>query len=1046
MRLIYISIILCFSMAFGQNSEREFNRKLQKMYSRINKSVDILRDQITSNQAAPYLANLYMELGGLLSQKANVMYYLKMEKLKGEKAEGDDGARQFEDVVAVTKESIAVYKKITKEFPKFKGLPRAYYAMALAQRSIDDRVPFMQTANQIIKKYPSSKEAVQSRLLLGQFQFDGGVYDEAYKSLSPVSKSNYSYERNAAKYKMGLIRLAQGKHKLALDLFKEVVTDKELQAEDNEKKLSLDSKDVKSSLKREALIDSVRAFTEVYKKNAKPVSYYSAIAPTENLFQEVIEKLSYRYIHQKKYNDAVKLLRTLSERNSSPEKVLNIYKEVLLMIPLNRRVDVPISEIEYVIGRYLQFNNFFNLKRSVKKSTYDFFEKQLRDLATRSHEKGKKTTGEIQKDYLKKADAFYNLYFATFPKTKHSVKLAMNMGDTHFRLKDYLKSGDYYLRVFKGDFGKTKQKGDAIKNAIYALQKNKEYSFYETRRVNGLLIESIKNYMRFDPSKKRDPKTNYSFAKAHYDQGFYRKALPMLYSYMKRFPKHSHAEDASNLVLDYYNVKSDFKGIINASNKILAMKLPNSSINSKVAAIRDQAKLKKLQKIVHNKAGSSSSTGQSYLQQAANLDSDLRNLALKKALDASKAEKDFKTFMKTASLMAKNEKDPSKRSEIESSIAQEQLKMTNFDQAFNRYMSIASNGSSDSKVAAFKQAVSLAVALKDPNKIAKLGSKSSMIQALGSDYKAQLVQQIGSILESPVRVPSNISSTVKALGANPDLAKSLFKARPRLSSSLNGYAKSMSSRLCASGGGGSVCNWIGLEQVDNKAKSFNSSLKNANLAAESIEKYATTFSELAGAYSQLEGGDDAQLGMVSSLRQYKLFSSFANYLKRVASKNPSIKEVLAGKIQESEVNAKSFLSRCREIVASSGLVTPTNKFCKTGQQKSFSSVAFWTQGKPFRSVASMPESSHASIKKSLFSSFKADSLFDIAQKYYKQGAYNYAAAASTYALSLDEADTQSLNTIIGCSSKKLNLLSEAKYFLKNGSSLGGLKASCLKGL
>jgi len=1044
MRLIKLFLLLSlFSLNFSAK-ELSFNAKLKKMYYRINKSVDILREQITNNQSAPYLSNLYMELGTLLSQKANVLYYLKMETLKGEKSEGEDGSKQFADVVAVTKESIAVYGKITKEFPKFAGLPRAYYAMALAQRSIDERVPFMKTARLIISKYPTTQEAVKSRLLLGQFQFDGGVYDEALRSLGPVAFSKFPYERNAAKYKMGLIKLAEGKHKAALKLFKEVVIDKELKPEENEKELSLDSKDVKSSLKREALIDSVRAYTHVFKKNAKPIAFYSEIAPTENLFQEVIEKLAYRYIHQKKYNDAVKLLRTLSERNSNPEKVLNIYKEVLLMIPLDKRVDVPIAEIKFVISRFLQFSNFYRLKDNVRKSTYDFFEKQLRDLATRSHQRGKKSRGIIKEDYFEKAAAFYNLYFATFKNSQHSVKLAMNMGDTLYRLKNYLKSGDYYLRVFKGEFGKTSQRGDSIKNAIYALQKNKEYSFYETRRVNGLLIEALKNYMRFDKSKVKDPKTNYSLAKAYYDQGFYQSALPKLYGYIKKFPKAKYSADAADLILDYYNVKSDFKGIIRASNKILAMKIPNASLNSKVSQIRDQAKLQKLQKIVHNNAGGGS-TGESYLKHAANLSSDLRNIALKKALESSKAEKDFKTFMKTASLMAKQEKDSEKRSEIESSIAQENLKMTNFDASFNKYLSLSRSGTKESRLNSFKQAVSIAIAMKDIKKIAKLGSSASLISKLDTDYKSQLENQLASILESPVRVPSNLSTVVKSLGSSPALALGLFKATPRLSKSMVGYTNTLVKRIC-SRGAGVVCNWKKLQSIDGQAKSFNGRLSRANLSADAIEQYAGGFSELAAKYSEVEGGADPQLGMVSSLRQYKLYNSFADYLSRVGKKNPSLSGVLKEKISESRVNAKNFLKRCKEIIASSDLLTPTNQYCKTGQQKSFSSVAFWTRAKSSRSMASASESSFPEIKRNLFSSFKPEDLMDISYKYYKKGAFSYASAAATYALSLGGADTKSLNTIIGCSSKKLNLMNEAKYFLKNGSSVDGLRSECLRGL
>jgi len=1045
MRFLTIILVFLFSsLSFTQvEDEREFNRKLREMYSKSNKSIDLIRKQITENQAAPFLANLYMELGDYLTQKANVMYYLKMETLKGDKGDGKEAEKKFEGVVQTTKEAISVYEKILAEFPKFNGRARTYYSLSLALKSIDERAKFMMKVGELIKKHPGTKESVKGRLLLGQYQFDNGVFDDAMKSLIPVSKTKYPYERNLAKYKMGLIELAEGRHKNALSLFEQVALDPELKNDDNEKEISIASKSVKSSLKREALIDSVRAFTEVFKKSPKPVEFYSRISPSEGLFQETIEKLSYRYIHQKKYNYAVSLLRVLSERNSSPEKVLNIYKEVLLMIPLDKRVDIPTQEIAYVIKRYLQFNNFFRLKMKVKKSTYDFFEKQLRDLGTRSHEKGKVVKGQKKKYYLEKGIEFYNLYLATFPKNKHAVKLAMNTGDAFFRLEDYLSCGDFYLRVFKGEFGKTNFKSDAIKNSIYCLQKDKEYSFYEVRRVNGLLIESLSLYKRFDKSKAKDPKTNFSLAKAKYDQGFYSTALGELMGFMKKFPKSKYTEDAANLILDYFNVKSDFKGIVRWSDKILALKIPNSSLNKRVAAIQEQAKLKKLQKSVQSSnAFAGGSTAKGYLNQLGNLDADLRNIALKKALEASKQEKDFQTFMTTARIMASKERDPVKKSEIISSMAQENVKMTNFDQAFKTYLDVVnSRAPREAKQDAFNQAMTIAIAMKDGNKLGILGAQKNLMKNIPREYNSQIEGQVLSILESPVRVSPSIAKLIPSFSNSSQIALGVYKAQSR-APNLRAYSRTLISRVCSSQPQAAVCRWKKLEKADAPSGRFLSGLRRAKPSLGSIEKYAGQFSQLTQAYTNLEGSEDVHIDIVTSIKQAQLYQAFGQYLKKVAQKNPSLKADLLAKANESIQNGNSYYQRCAEIIKQGNVVTPADKYCLGRKSAGIKRLSQWASARSTRGVASASLNRFADIKKNLFANFDAADLTDIATKYYKQGNYAYSSAAATYGLSLG-GDKGTLNTLIGCSTKKMNLLSESKYYLSIGSSAGGLKESCI---
>src|SRR5690606_12147891 len=82
---------------------------------------------------------------------------------------------------------------------------------------------------------------------------------------------------------------------------------------------------------------------------------------------------------------AVKLLRTLSERVADPERVMNIYHEVLVQIPLDERSKIPPTEMRYVLEKYNDWISFYEFKPELKRATFDFFEKHIRELATRAH-------------------------------------------------------------------------------------------------------------------------------------------------------------------------------------------------------------------------------------------------------------------------------------------------------------------------------------------------------------------------------------------------------------------------------------------------------------------------------------------------------------------------------------------------------------------------------------------------------------------------------------------------------------------------------------
>lgn len=1030
-------------------SDEEFKRKLSEMYNRINKSLQILRDQITSNQSAPFLANLYMQLGDMLMQKSNVLYYIKMETIGNNPDE--DTSKKLKDVVDATKEATAIYDKVLKEFPKFTGRSRAYYQLALALKSIDETPRFLEVVNELIKLFPGTKDGVKGQLLLGQHLFERGLFDEAIKIYVPITSVNYAYERNQAKYKMGIIKITEDKHKEALDYFVQVITDKDLKDEDNEAEVNLKKKNVKTDLKREALIDSVRAYTEVFKTGVDAVKFYSNIAPTENLFQEVIEKLAFRYINLKQYNDAIKLLRTLSERTSSPDKALSIYKEVLLMIPLNDRVNLPVSEIRFVLEKYVQWRTFYKLPQDVARSAEDFFEKQLRDLGTRSHEMGKdKTNPEKSLVYLKNATEFYELYMALFPKTKYSMKMALNTADANFRMSNYLRCGDYYLRAYKSEWGQVaaKHKALVIKNAVYCLQKEKEYSFYELRRVKGLLIESLKLLMDFDPSKKNDPKTNFTLAKAIYDQGFYQPAMSRLLEFMKKYPTSSYATDAANLIMDYFNIKSDFQGLMDWGQKILALNLPNAALNSKVKQIREQAKYKKLQAQVESSSSFDGfAQGKSYLNNAANIQNvELRNLALSRALEASKREKDIGTFFKAASSIAAKEPDSGKRAEIELSMAQEHVKMSNYSEAKPIYRKVMQNSSYGDKYKqnAYNDMITMALALRDWDMLAGLVS-SQQWSGVSSQSKQQASELVGNAFESPLRITSAMSKVALRVPATPTLALGLIKAGSRLSGNLQSLKNSTLSQICSGSNGAAACRWQQLSNLDRSEKTLVASLSSSNGDLGSMEKLANDFAMMLQKYAQLEGGEDPSLDVVTSLRQADLYGRFGIYLRKVSQVNAQVAPMIAAKSQEAMQTAKSFKLRCQKVIDHAGVVSSVNKYCRQGGNPTMDQALTWEREQSVPAIKEVPKDSFMPIKKNIFSVYEAVNILKLAESFMQMGAYHYATATSIYGLSLG-VQQDVFNTILGCSVMQLGHLSEASFYLKNGSDFNGYKGKCLSRL
>jgi TolA-binding protein len=1027
-----------------------FRENLSEMLKRTEKSIKLIREQIVQNQNVPFLADLYLNLGELLSQKANVLYYIQMERenksdttvtvVKGKDA--------FSPVTEALMEAIGVYKNILKDFKQFDKRKKVYYLLAVSLKSVDEIPLFIQAVSHLIQEFPASEEAIRARLLLGQHYYDKNEYRQAMEMFVPVSRSPFPYERDLAKYRMGLIWLSNEKFRDALKMFEEVSTDEALKEEDTQATISLKTRKVQSNLKREALIDSVRAYTNVFPDNGKPVEYYERISPTEALFQEVIEKLALRYINIKKYEPAVRLLRTLSERTAEPQKIINIYQEVLLLIPIRDRIDLPVQELRFVLEKYNLWLSYYEVPKPVFKESYNFFEKQIRDLATRSHEMAKSEPNRARKFYfLGRARDYYQLYLGFFRKSEYNVKLATNLADVYFAMEQYQFSGDYYLRVFLGEFGPPQNQSDLIQNAILCAEKKGEYSFFDQLRVKGLMIKAVQSYMAFDPKKKSDPKLNFVLCKARYEQGFYTEALGELLDFMQKFPHTHYAADAGELILDYYNARSDFEGLVAWADRILRIKTLDRAFLAKVSKIKDQAESKKLQEYVKKDTNYDAfEQGKSYLKIAENTeDRNLASLALRTALAKSRSEQDLDTYLQTAGALAAKEPNAAERTKIRRSIVDENIRVTRFETASDLLKKVYGDSkySAAERTAALDQAVQMALLMQNVGMLAEY-TNNPLWNSLPPATKNQVATQLVDIYQYPIDPPSKVGDVLMHNHLSDNALLTLYKGHDKMDSSLREKVqREIQSACVARKSQSAVCKWEQLERIDAAKGRFLAGLQGVT-SPQAIEPKANEFVGLQNAYGHLEGSGDPQLDMILALRNAEIYRAFGNLLNRVGARNPDFKQVLAQKAQESITGADQFLQKCRLIIRNAQVITPTNPFCQRGESAPRAKMMQWESR---RGISSSKEgdpsgSDFKDLQKQVFVAKNADPLLELAQKYYQKDYYNHAVAAAKYGVSVYKDRQSDFKAVLGCSLLRLGFLSEANYHLKTASDFGGMREKC----
>ncbi|MBS1960068.1 MAG: hypothetical protein JST80_11380 [Bdellovibrionales bacterium] len=1034
----------------ADDDDPNFRQKLSQAIEKTDQSAKLLRQQISQSQNAPFLPDLYVQLGDLMSQKALTLYYIQMER--DSKLETDGTKAKVEDskpVVDATKEAIQIYELVIREFPKYPKKAEVSYKLALSLKSIEETAKFIAVASHIQEEFPNTEESMRAGLLLGRHYLDAHEWEDSTKYLVPISESKYNYEKNLAKYWLGLVSLGKEKYKEALNLFETVIEDKELKEQENPYDIKKGKgKLSKTDLKREALIDSIRAYTFVFAKDPNPVEYYSRLAPTEIHFQEVMEKLAVRYVLMKQYNQSVKVLRTMSERTADPQRVINVYREILLLIPMAQRLSIPVEEMRFVVQKFAQWRSYFNLPPKVLSDAYWFFEKQVRDVGTRNHDMAKTEKNPARKrELLEQGRDYYILYDAFFNGSSNSVKMATNLADTYYLLGNFFESGETYLKIFDGYYGKTPNRRALIENSILSLQKDKNDAFYPKVRSKGVLLRAINSYQALVPAKKRDDELEFLRLKLQYEQGFVPQAIEELFAFMRPRKNTKKGKDAGELILDYFNTLNDFTGLEYWADKILALRVADGAFVAKVQKIKKQAKDRVVEEKIKTAVGYDAfSQGKSYLAAAmSSNDETVKNAVLQEALAKSKAEKDIQTFFEAARLMAKKESNPNKRVAILRSIAQENMKVGRFYHGIEQLKVTSGEPGIDKKTSSslWEDAVNTAVILHDRSKIRELIQDPRFAQT-SSASKNRIREQMADALDSPMELTDGEAEILFRIGLSEESLLGLYKAKGRLAPAIAARVDQEARGHCGRSSKVPLCQWLIFQSLEPKRVQVLNFLKTAPTSLQSLEGVAGKFMEMARQYQAMEGSADAHLETAISIRGREVYQGFAGYLTRVAAANPSLKNDIMAKANESLGSAKVYQQKCLTIRQKSVAANPAMKFCSATTPPSFNDMLSWTKLSHSNAIKSDPDSDAIlNLRKSIFSAKEAaDPTLKLAEAYLQARADHHAVAMANYGISLYPAREADFKAVMGCALVNLGYLTEANFHLRASNDYNGLKTKC----
>ena len=680
----------------------ELIQKLKRDIFKVDRSIGETDKLIAKSRNAPYLPDLQFRLAELYVEKSRYVYYLQSET----RQEGR-GAMVSPETRLLKQKAMQIYHRVQREFQDFKDGDKVQFYLAHEMRELGQFDDMLKTLDELIRKYPASPLKLEAQQIIGDYYFDKADLAEAEKHYQAVLEAPPSPVHDLARYKLGWIRINQGKHADAVVYFEAAAASAPMPGVDEQKALNV---------KREALLDLVYSYTEA--RPAKgAIQYFEKLSDSRTSFALALDKLGNRYFIKQQYEFAIPALRRLMEIQPEPEMDLERAEKIYDSLKASKGKVAPKPvDIRFLVRSAIEAKIDADRDLKTRKRQLAELEEMARDLATQIHVVAQKHDEATV--YLEAADA-YKEYLALFRPDAYVRTMMRNRADALFAAKNYVEAARQFEELAKYDDGKDPKRHES---AMYGALLS-HFSSLKPGEVNRLTAFEVADarqalkllgatYVGRYPKSEHAIEVKFNIARAFYEDGDYEKSAELFTAFALSNPDYKDAASAGNLALDSLRQRNDFKGIEETGKKFLASRLP-ATFQADVRKILTESRSEALGELALKSSEETGDVVEGLLKVAQeNKGKDIGEKALYGAFSAAREKRDLQKERELGAKIVAEYPKSQYGSDVLLSLARHCAEAAHFDEAAGWFEQVGLKlGSDNTGIEAWLSAARLRIAL-----------------------------------------------------------------------------------------------------------------------------------------------------------------------------------------------------------------------------------------------------------------------------------------------------------------------------------------------
>jgi tetratricopeptide (TPR) repeat protein len=548
------------------------------------------------------LAERYVEKAQLLEFRVQRKFDSDLEKWEASKRKSNRPTLNLNASREFNKKAIQLYDAFLKAFPSDNKVDQSLFFLGYNYFELGQPEKGEGYYKQLTSGHSRSPYVNESHFALGEYYFENSKWAEAKPHYLKVAQNKRARLYSFALYKLAWCEYRLGKPATALALYEKVIRESNTSDEELEGRQKVNS----VRLAREAENEIIPIFAEI-KDHKDAISYFENLVG-EKRINDIVERLAYVYSYAGKRSAARDMFKRLIAQDPEGEKAFDYQYQIITNYIDGGDDKIFKEEIFEWIDKYSPDSRWAKANAGnpkVLENAQTLREKTLRTFVLKSHKIAQDSKAKVAQ--VRASDG-YKLYLSTFSDSKSVSEMHFYYGELLFDMESFEQAAVHYLWVADNDPNSPFAE-KAVINTLLALERELPPE-EELVKKAGQGIEKIpytKAEMRFvkvaerfmnEFAKKsgRAADVKFKVARLQYAHNELDTALVSFWEIVEQYPKSEFATYSANLILDIYNLKGDYDGLVKAGERLLKYpKLIEKGTGADIRNVVQRAEFKRAQ-------------------------------------------------------------------------------------------------------------------------------------------------------------------------------------------------------------------------------------------------------------------------------------------------------------------------------------------------------------------------------------------------------------------------------------------------------------------